>query len=165
MGQQYTSSHAHLILKHSARRELYQDVHQRTSIEACGALLGRMDEEGNWEIEHAHPLKNTSNSPVYFEFAPEDLLAVEMRNQGSLIGIYHSHPTGFAQASSTDCENMFRVNVEQGIPWVWLIICGPFHTTPHAASEEDQDLNTDKLLAYFHYEREGLQQLDIICQN
>ncbi|GHO77574.1 hypothetical protein KSD_53450 [Ktedonobacter sp. SOSP1-85] len=156
MKKQQRSSHTHIILSQEAREEIYQDVHQRAHIEACGALLGIMDEEGNWCIEHAHPLANTANSPVYFEFDPQELLTVEMSYPGRLIGVYHSHPTGYAQASSTDSDNMRRVNAEQGIPWAWLIVCGPFN--------QAQELANEKLLGYFHYEREGLQRLEIIFQ-
>ena len=39
---------------------------------------GQIDAQGNWQVEHIHPLRNIFNSPVYFEFAPEDLLMAEL---------------------------------------------------------------------------------------
>jgi len=91
---------------------------------------------------------------VYFEFAPEDLLAVELDHPGKIVGVYHSHPTGFAVASSTDHENMRRVNVEQQIPWVWLIICGPFDETFEPGQKSS-------MIAYHYYEELELQEIAI----
>ncbi|MDQ6643278.1 MAG: Mov34/MPN/PAD-1 family protein, partial [Chloroflexota bacterium] len=85
-----------------ARHTLYTDVCQRQHIEACGLLLGHIDDLGNWHIDRAHPLRNICNSPVYFEFAPEDILAVELAHPGAIVGAYHSHPGGLKVASSTD---------------------------------------------------------------
>jgi len=133
---------------------LFNDVCQRPHIEACGILLGHIDSCGNWNIEQAYPLRNIFNSAVYFEFAPEDLLAVELDHPGQIVGVYHSHPTGFAVASSTDHENMRRVNVEQQIPWVWLIICGPFDETFEPGQKSS-------MIAYHYYVELELQEIGI----
>src|SRR5689334_14709961 len=109
-----------------AQKTLLLDVCKRGRIEACGLLLGSMDDAGHWYIEQVYPLRNIFDSPVYFEFAPEDLLTVDLNYPGRIVGVYHSHPTGLAVASSTDRQNMQRVNIEQQIPWIWLIVCGPF---------------------------------------
>jgi proteasome lid subunit RPN8/RPN11 len=137
-----------------ARNTLFNDVCQRPHIEACGILLGHIDSCGNWNIEQAYPLRNIFNSAVYFEFAPEDLLAVELDHPGQIVGVYHSHPTGFAVASSTDHENMRRVNVEQQIPWVWLIISGPFDETFEPGQKSS-------MIAYHYYEELELQEIAI----
>jgi len=137
-----------------ARNTMFNDVCQRPHIEACGILLGHIDSCGNWNIEQAYPLRNIFNSAVYFEFAPEDLLAVELDHPGQIVGVYHSHPTGFAVASSTDHENMRRVNVEQQIPWVWLIICGPF-------DERFEPGQKSSMIAYHYYEELELQEIAI----
>lgn len=148
-----------VILSLEAQKTLFQDVHQRRHIEACGVLIGSIDEQGNWHIEQAHPLRNVFDSPVYFEFAPEELLAADLTYLGQIIGVYHSHPTGFAGASSTDRQNMQRVNVEEEIPWVWLIIRGPFHDTPSPLHEGRIACST--ILAYHHYAQEGLQRIAV----
>ena len=137
-----------------ARNTMFNDVCQRPHIEACGILLGQIDSCGNWNIEQAYPLRNIFNSSVYFEFAPEDLLAVELDHPGQIVGVYHSHPTGFAVASSTDHENMRRVNVEQQIPWVWLIISGPFDETFEPGQKSS-------MIAYHYYEELELQEIAI----
>jgi proteasome lid subunit RPN8/RPN11 len=150
-----------LILSTGAQDQLLQDVYNRSDIEACGLLTGTIDEHGNWQVEAAHPLHNIHQSPVYFEFAPEELLMFELEHPGEIIGVYHSHPTGFPTASGTDRQNMQRVNVEQQIPWAWLIICGPFSDShlPHA-----EQLAKHSLIAYHHYISDGLQQLHVLLR-
>jgi proteasome lid subunit RPN8/RPN11 len=150
---------AQLCISKAAQEAILSDIYSRNTIEACGALLGTVDEQGNWHVEEAHPLRNVSNSPVYFEFAPEDLLAIDLNYPGQMIGVYHSHPTGFPVASDTDKKNMQRVNLEQQIPWIWLIISGPFDKCNTRFSDEQVAKNS--MIAYHHYTEEGLQQIEI----
>lgn len=140
-----------------AQQALDADVYQRRHIEACGLLIGQRDEQGNWLVEQICPLRNTHNSSVYFEFAPEDLIEAELRYPECIIGVYHSHPTGFAKASSTDRENMRRVNREQDIPWVWLIARGPFDKT-----NASDCLPVSAMIAYHHYAEQGLCVVNIV---
>jgi proteasome lid subunit RPN8/RPN11 len=142
----------------TARKILYTDVCQRRHIEACGLLLGHIDDQGNWHIERVLPLRNICNSPVYFEFAPEDLLAAELVHPGQIIGVYHSHPGGLTVASSTDRDNMKRVNKEQQIPWIWLIISGPFNGSFTLDNEQQ---TRSSLIAYHHYDTLGLLQISL----
>ena len=144
-----------VVISARAEQTLAEDVRQRHDIEACGLLLGHVDSDGSWHIERARPLRNIHNAPAYFEFAPEDLLEAELDHPGEIVGVYHSHPTGLRVASSTDRDNMRRVNVEQNIPWVWLIISGPFKLDN---SQEKEKLS---LIAYHHYHESGLQQIPI----
>ena len=152
---------AQLILSNCAQQTLLKDVLERANIEACGLLTGTMDEQGNWQIEQAYPLRNTHQSPVYFEFAPEELLNFELEHPGEIIGVYHSHPTGYPTASGTDRQNMRRVNVEQHIPWAWLIICGPFSGKRPSHANQLADYT---LVAYHYYPANGLQQLHVLLR-
>lgn len=148
----------------AAKKTLLLDVYKRRRIEACGVLIGTIHEMGNWRVEAVHPLRNPFDSPVYFEFDPGDLLRVDLLYPGQVIGAYHSHPTGFARASSTDRKNMQRVNVEQRIPWVWLIISGPFEHAPSFLQEEQDSLSVlplSSFIAYHHYADKGLQQISL----
>jgi proteasome lid subunit RPN8/RPN11 len=147
-----------VTISSSARSIVYEDVRQRHHIEACGLLLGTIDEQGNWHIQQAYPLHNMYDSPVYFEFAPEDLLDAELQFPGQIVGVYHSHPTGYPAASSTDRENMRRVNKEQHIPWVWLIIRGPFLQPAPVFETSSEALS---VIAYHHYGRGGLRKIPI----
>lgn len=138
---------------------VWQDVCQRRKIEACGALLGDVDEAGNWHVTRAIPLRNTASSPVYFEFDPLELLNIDLAHPGEMIGVYHSHPGGYGRASDTDRANMRRVNLEQRIPWVWLIVCGPFPARPSKPASD-----TPTLLAYHHSADHGLQHVAVHLQ-
>lgn len=153
-----------VILSADAHKTLQLDVLKRQRIEACGVLLGTIDEAGNWHVDEIYPLRNTHDSPVYFEFDPADLLAVDLAHPGRVIGAYHSHPTGLATASSTDRQNMQRVNVEEQIPWVWLIISGPFDRGPTLLQQGLRLLGLiprSSFVAYHHYADQGLQRVSI----
>ena len=150
---------AQLCISKAAQEAILSDIYSRNTIEACGVLLGTVDEQGNWHVEEAHALRNVFNSPVYFEFAPEDLLAIDLNYPGQMIGVYHSHPTGFPVASDTDRKNMQRVNLEQQIPWIWVIISGPFDE--HNTRFSDEQVAKNSMIAYHHYTEEGLQQIEI----
>jgi len=132
---------------------LRKDAYQRRVMEACGILLGERDETGNWHVRDIQPLQNITASAVYFEFAPEELLEAELTYPDQIIGVYHSHPTGYPQASNIDRQNMQRVNLDEDIPWVWLILCGPFN------EKTLQDTKIGTVLAYYHDITTGLQRV------
>jgi proteasome lid subunit RPN8/RPN11 len=155
---------AEVSIEAEAHEALLLDVYKRQQIEACGLLLGTMDVAGNWHIDGIHPMRNIFDSPVYFEFAPEELLSADLAYSDRIIGIYHSHPTGLAVASRTDHLNMKRVNVEEHIPWVWLIVSGPFDHAPSFFQQVQRRLQRipdTSIVAYHYYEDEGLQRLAI----
>jgi proteasome lid subunit RPN8/RPN11 len=155
---------AQVTISANAQKALLLDVYKRQRIEACGVLLGNFDDSGNWYIEEICPLRNIFDSPTYFEFAPEDLLAADIAYPDRVIGVYHSHPTGLAIASYTDRQNMKRVNVEEQIPWVWLIVSGPFDHAPtflQLVQRHLQRLPNPSIIAYHHYADQGLRQIDI----
>ena len=148
----------------AARKTLLLDVYKRHRIEACGLLLGSIDDVGNWHAEEVYPLRNIFDSPVYFEFAPEELLSADLAYPSRVIGAYHSHPTGLAVASRTDHQNMKRINTEEQIPWVWLIISGPFDHSPSLIQHVQRRLQRipdTSIVAYHYYEDEGLQRIAI----
>jgi proteasome lid subunit RPN8/RPN11 len=148
----------------SAYKTLLLDVYKRQHIEACGLLLGTIDQAGNWHVEDIHPMRNIFDSPVHFEFAPEELLSADLAYPGRIIGAYHSHPTGLAVASRTDHQNMKRINTEEQIPWVWLIISGPFDHSPSLLQQVQRRLQRipdTSIIAYHYYGDEGLQRIPI----
>jgi len=151
-------SKASLLLSTTAWKTILLDAYGRQEIEACGALLGSYDQERRWRVEETVPLRNSYASPVYFEFDPVELLTIDLEQPGRMIGVYHSHPAGPAVASSTDRQNMQRVNVEQQIPWVWLIVSGPFS---NQAENNATTISASGVIAYHHFPTEGLQQVTI----
>ncbi len=155
---------AEVTISASAQKTLLLDVFKRQRIEACGLLIGSIDDSGNWHVEETHPLRNIFDSPTYFEFAPEDLLAADLAYPDRIIGVYHSHPTGLHRASLTDRQNMKRVNVEEQIPWVWLIVSGPFDHEPTLLQHVQrylQRIPNTSIIAYHHYAEYGLRQIGI----
>ena len=155
---------AEIIISAGAHKTLLLDVYKRQRIEACGLLIGSIDDSGNWHVEETFPLRNIFDSPTYFEFAPEDLLAADLAYPGKIRGVYHSHPTGLATASFTDRQNMKRVNVEEQIPWIWLIVRGPFNQAPtllQHIQHKLQRIPNSSIVAYHHYERQGLRRIAI----
>ncbi len=155
---------AEVSLDVKAYKTLLLDVYKRQRIEACGLLIGTIDQAGNWHVEEVHPLRNIFDSPVYFEFAPEDLLAADLAYPGRVIGAYHSHPTGLSVASRTDHQNMKRINAEEQIPWVWLIVSGSFDHSPSLLLQVQRHLQripNISIVAYHYYEGEGLRRIAI----
>jgi len=155
---------AEVSINASAHMTLLLDIYKRQRIEACGLLIGTIDQAGNWHVEETYPLRNIFDSPVYFEFAPEDLLAADLSYPGRVIGAYHSHPTGLAVASHIDHQNMKRVNADEQIPWVWLIVSGPFDHSPSLFQQVQRHLQripNSSIVAYHFYEGEGLQRISI----
>jgi len=155
---------AEVSIDTTAYKALLLDVYKRQQIEACGLLLGITDQAGNWHIEDIHPMRNIFDSAVYFEFAPEELLSADLAYSDRVIGAYHSHPTGLAVASRTDNQNMKRINAEEHIPWIWLIISGPFDHSPSLLQQVQRRLQRipdTSIVAYHYYEDEGLQRIAI----
>jgi proteasome lid subunit RPN8/RPN11 len=158
---------AKVLLSTSAWKAILLDVCARQEIEACGALLGRIDQEGNWHVAEVVPMRNIFASPTYFEFDPAELLAIDLQQPGRMIGVYHSHPAGPVMASATDRQNMQRVNIEQQIPWVWLILSGPFTSaSPDGPASTDGPPDEGRItlrgvVAYHHYHDLGLQHVTI----
>ena len=68
----------------NAHKTLLTDIYERRCIEACGLLTGSIDDLGNWHIDQAHPLRNIFDLPVYFEFAPEEILQLSSTTRGKL---------------------------------------------------------------------------------
>src|SRR5258708_979282 len=151
-----------VLISKDAQKSILTDIFQRQHIEACGVLIGTLDDQENWHIEQAYPLSNIFESPVYFEFAPEDLLAIELNYPGRIVGVYHSHPTGFGRASITDRKNMEQVNCDQQIPWVWFIIPGPFDDD--FARHNQGQLSSDSIIAYYHYPQSGLHRINVVVE-
>ena len=57
---------------------------------------------------------------------------------------------------------MKRVNAEEQIPWVWLIICGPFDHSPSLLQQVQRRLQRipdTSIVAYHYYADEGLQRI------
>ena len=70
--------------------------------EACGVILGPA---GMDQAARIKPMFNAAASPVFYEFAPLDLLALyrALDDEGEeIVVVYHSHPTSEAFPSASD---------------------------------------------------------------
>jgi len=87
------------------------------SKEACGLLFG-----ADGEITHAQTAENVSENPERtFEIDPRTLFAalkVERAGGASILGYWHSHPSGDATPSATDAA-MAAADGK-----LWLIVAG-----------------------------------------
>lgn len=72
--------------------------------ECCGVILGPA---GSGKAEKLKPMVNAAASPVFYEFAPVDLLSLYRGlddEDEEIVVVYHSHPTSEAHPSSSDIE-------------------------------------------------------------
>jgi len=72
--------------------------------EGCGLLVGRQT------AERFIPMRNAAASETHFEMDPGQLIAVlrDLRDAGeTLIAIYHSHPHGPSEPSTTDVARAY----------------------------------------------------------
>jgi proteasome lid subunit RPN8/RPN11 len=77
-------------------------VHARREApnECCGFLVGTPD-----RIDESVAVANVAASPTRFRIDPAEHIALNRRLRGSgrsIVGVYHSHPTGRAEPSPTD---------------------------------------------------------------
>ncbi len=95
-----------------------------TPDEVCGLLLGR---EG--VIEAGRAVENVAPDPArHFELDPAVLLAAHREARGggmTVIGHYHSHPSGVAEPSATDAacatpDGTLWLIVAKGAARLWI---------------------------------------------
>ena len=77
--------------------------------ECCGALLGRLVNAGEWQVEDAVRAGNTRTDSAHnrYQIAPAELVRMEREARGrglDIAGFYHSHPDHPAEWSATDFE-------------------------------------------------------------
>jgi proteasome lid subunit RPN8/RPN11 len=70
--------------------------------EACGVIVGPA---GSGQARRMKPMVNVAASPIFYEFHPQDLLALYRGLDDAdeeIVVVYHSHPTSTAHPSSSD---------------------------------------------------------------
>ena len=106
---------AQVVLPATVLRELLAHARRAVPNECCGLLIGvstpspsisSIDEiEGDIQIESAAPARNLRLSPTRYLIDPADPFAAirTARARGrTVVGGYHSHPSGPPDASTTD---------------------------------------------------------------
>ncbi|GIO12400.1 hypothetical protein J19TS2_19550 [Cohnella xylanilytica] len=99
------------------RMELVAQCRARLPYEACGVLYGKAA-DGRIEAEGFSLVRNVAASPESaFRFDPDDWIRVwydMQKNQRSLVGFFHSHPSGSRHPSRADGEGW----IEAGSYWI-----------------------------------------------
>lgn len=93
----------------AARAALLAEMRRALPLEACG-LLGGHQEGEDFLVEEVLPLENVAKSPRRFMLAPRDQFDAvrKLRARGlSLLGNWHSHPTGPCAMSRADLAMAF----------------------------------------------------------
>jgi proteasome lid subunit RPN8/RPN11 len=119
-----------LVLPDPLRARVVAEARAAFPNECCGLLEGRREGE-TVHVTALHPAANLAESPATgFEIDPAvhfRLLRALRRTDREIVGCYHSHPNGRAEASATDRAR----NANAEVAFVWLIA---------AVSEEDVSL-------------------------
>ena len=106
-----------VTISRTVKRQILAHCAESSEIEACGLLFG--DET---RILRAVPAQNVAGNPAEsFEIDPVALFAAiraERDGGDRLVGHYHSHPTGSAEASARDAAQALDVGR------LWLIVGG-----------------------------------------
>jgi proteasome lid subunit RPN8/RPN11 len=109
-----------LILSEVARDAIARAAEAAHPREACGLLVGRADGRGGARVLAVHPADNllAGESPDRFELDPAVRLRLQREIRGtelSVLGHWHSHPSGSSAPSATDAAQAFEAGL------VWLI--------------------------------------------
>ncbi len=91
-----------LIIPDILQKEMIDHVSKTFPEEGCGLLFGK-----DQQVENVFPVTNQLHSPVRFYMNPVELVnAFEFMDSSglSLLGIFHSHPTGPQTPSETDIK-------------------------------------------------------------
>jgi proteasome lid subunit RPN8/RPN11 len=107
---------ATVILPPAVRRAIVAHARATLPDECCGLLLGRGS-----RVDYALPVANVAASPTRFQLDPRAHIDVRriLRNLApalEIVGVYHSHPHGDAQPSSTDVREAAYRN------WLHVIV-------------------------------------------
>ena len=105
------------VLTSGALATLLEEAAKAHPLECCGLLLGQ-----GTVLAEARPAANVHPDPAHhFEIDPAALIAAhKAARQGGpqVLGYYHSHPTGRAEPSATDCAQA------SGDGRIWAIVAG-----------------------------------------
>jgi proteasome lid subunit RPN8/RPN11 len=99
-----------LIIKQNDLQKIYEHCLAGYPNEACGMLGGT-----DGRVERVYLMKNAKPGPDYYEMDAEEQFRVmkEIREAGlSLVGLFHSHPSGQAYPSSVDVQNAYWPGTE-----------------------------------------------------
>jgi proteasome lid subunit RPN8/RPN11 len=94
------------------------DAKQRRPYEACGVLIGSINDK-TADVTETIPMSNMLNSSKQFIISPKEMyhLWKDMEDAGKqIIGAYHSHPDADAGPSLNDIDSMKNTS------FIWMIV-------------------------------------------
>ena len=100
-----------LVLKRPFTQKILTHAQSEYPLEACGFFSG-----SDGVVMSQHSIRNRLQSETEYEMEPTEMLAafLAMEERGEeLIAIYHSHPQGPAQPSSTDIAQAYYPDAVQ----------------------------------------------------
>ncbi len=106
-----------ISISHELLKHLHNHARDWRPAECCALLMGRMDNK-IYNISGAILCSNPTYSPSYFNIPVDEIIRgykLAQKYNCKLIGVFHSHPSGFAHPSSTDKKYM-AMN-----PGAWII--------------------------------------------
>ena len=106
-----------VVLSFAQQERMLAETQRAHPLECCGLLIGRA-QEGAARVEEVVPAANVAEAPERaFEIDPRTLIQAHRsaRERGeTILGWYHSHPTGLAVPSACDAERA----AENGKVWI-----------------------------------------------
>ena len=117
-----------LRISRDVRDRIVAETARDPAVEVCGLLLGQ-----GLAVDTIEPCRNVAAAPATrFEIDPAALLAAHRRARAggaSVIGSYHSHPSGLAQPSPRDAADAAP---DGG---VWIVVAGTALTAWRAVDD------------------------------
>ncbi len=119
----------------SVSAQVEEECRRRYPAEACGFLLGE-DKGSGYSIEAARPAVNRASRDDRFHIDAHQVfeaMRAAPRNGKDLLGVYHSHPDGVPEPSSTDRQDAWG-------RWLYLIVaCAGGESTNSACWRFERD--------------------------
>ena len=125
-----------VILSEAQRAQIEREARAALPNESCGLIEGTLDGNG-LRVTQLHPTRNIATREDRFEIDPQEQFALIRRLRGSetgIVGCYHSHPNGKADASAHDHAG----GGEKGYVWLILALSGEATSLAAFACEGDR---------------------------
>ena len=139
-----------VILSKNVEETIYHHAKETYPEECCGFLFGEDNDERRIEVALPAPNSKEGNKRRRFEIDPLDYLKAEqyaLKNNTTLLGIYHSHPDHPARPSEHDRK--------QAVPFFSYIITS-------LQKGEIADITSWQLNEDHHFDQELLYKLKTV---
>jgi len=97
------------IVTGPVRAHLLRWARERQPRETGGLLWGRRPDTSTWRVDGVRELRDRAATPRRYRADPREVwryLAAPMEGQGTVIGMFHTHPSADPTPSSVDSRTM-----------------------------------------------------------